>query len=129
MATIRPFCAIRPKKGLEERIAALPYDVYSRKEAKEKVQNDEYSFLRIDRAETQFDDSQDMYADEVYKKAHDLLWNMVKKGDFVKEDKPCYYLYELVMSMEDEFGVEIPTDDLTDMHTVGDIVNYMESHA
>ena len=105
MATIRPFCAIRPKKGLEERIAALPYDVYSRKEAKEKVQNDEYSFLRIDRAETQFDDSQDMYADEVYKKAHDLLWNMVKKGDFVKEDKPCYYLYELVMNGRSQTGI------------------------
>lgn len=105
MATIRPFCAIRPRKGLEERIAALPYDVYSRKEAKEKVQNDEYSFLRIDRAETQFDDSQDMYADEVYKKAHDLLWDMVKKGDFVKEDKPCYYLYELVMNGRSQTGI------------------------
>lgn len=38
-------------------------------------------------------------------------------------------LYELVMSMEDEFGVEIPTEDLTDMKTVGDIVKYMEAHA
>lgn len=34
MAEIRPFRAIRPKAGYEAKIASLPYDVYSRKEAK-----------------------------------------------------------------------------------------------
>ncbi len=29
MAVIRPFRAYRPKKGLENQIAALPYDVYN----------------------------------------------------------------------------------------------------
>ena len=37
MADIRPFPAIRPAKGKEEIIAALPYDVYSRAEAREAV--------------------------------------------------------------------------------------------
>ena len=63
MAEIRPFCAYRPKKGLEGRIAALPYDVYNRAEAKAEVQKEPLSFLSIDRAETQFDDSVDVYAD------------------------------------------------------------------
>ena len=35
-------------------------------------------------------------------------------------------LFELVMAMEDEFDVEIPTDDLEKMLTVGDVVNYLK---
>ena len=37
MANIRPFCAVRPEETLVEKIAALPYDVYNRKEAREEV--------------------------------------------------------------------------------------------
>ena len=37
MADIRPFLCIRPKEGEADKIAALPYDVYSREEAKEEV--------------------------------------------------------------------------------------------
>ena len=36
MAEIRPFRAYRPKKGLEQRMAALPDDVYNREEARLK---------------------------------------------------------------------------------------------
>ena len=34
MAVIVPFKAIRPAKGLEDKVAALPYDVYNRAEAR-----------------------------------------------------------------------------------------------
>ena len=37
-------------------------------------------------------------------------------------------LFEMVMSLEDEFGVEIPTEDLEKMATVGDVINYIEEH-
>ena len=37
-------------------------------------------------------------------------------------------LFEMVMSFEDEFGVEIPTEELEKMVTVGDVVNYIEEH-
>ena len=36
-------------------------------------------------------------------------------------------LFELVMALEDEFGVEIPTEDLEKIATVGDIIKYIES--
>lgn len=38
------------------------------------------SFLNIDRAETQFDDSVDIYADCVYEKARELLDSMIERG-------------------------------------------------
>lgn len=105
MAVIKPFKAYRPKKGFEDKIAALPYDVYSREEACEAVKGNPLSFLNIDRAETQFDSSVDTYADEVYQKAHDMLWEMIEKGEFVQEDKPVYYIYELTMDGRVQTGI------------------------
>ena len=105
MADVKPFKAIRPKEGLEQRIAALPYDVYSRKEAKREVEREPLSFLRVDRAETQFTDDVDAYADMVYEKARDLLWEMVTNGELVEETGECYYVYELVMDGRSQTGI------------------------
>ncbi len=105
MAVIRPFRAYRPKKGLENQIAALPYDVYNREEACAAVKDHPLSFLNIDRAETQFDSSVDTYADEVYQKAHDMLWDQIREGTFIQEDKPVYYIYELTMDGRVQTGI------------------------
>lgn len=37
-------------------------------------------------------------------------------------------LFELVMALEEEYDVEIPTEDLENIATVGDVVKYIESH-
>lgn len=37
-------------------------------------------------------------------------------------------LVDLVMSLEDEFGVEVPDDAIETMKTVGDAVKYIETH-
>lgn len=105
MADIRPFRAIRPAEGLESSIAALPYDVYNRKEAKEAVAGRPLSFLRIDRAETQLPDEVDTYDERVYQKAKELLYEQIEKGQFVTEQKPCFYLYELVMEGRSQTGI------------------------
>ncbi len=105
MAIIRPFRAYRPAKGLEDKIAALPYDVYNRGEACAVVAKNPYSFLAIDRAETQFDSSVDTYAPEVYAKARQMLEEQIAQGRFVKEDKPCYYLYEQTMDGRSQAGI------------------------
>ena len=105
MATIKPFNAIRPAADKAKEIAALPYDVYNRKEAAEVVKNNPGSFLAIDRAETAFDPSVDMYSDEVYQKAHDLLWQWVDEGRFITDDKDCYYVYEQIMDGRHQTGI------------------------
>lgn len=105
MASIKPFLGIRPARESASKIAALPYDVYNRQEAKEIVAKNPMSFLRIDRAETNFPDSVDTYAEEVYQKAHDLLWEMIAKGDFIQDDAPCFYIYELTMDGRVQTGI------------------------
>lgn len=105
MAEIRTFRSIRPAAGKEADIAALPYDVYNREEARKAVEGKPLTFLRIDRAETQLSEETDIYAPEVYQKAKELLWGMVENGDFVQDDKPCYYLYELTMNGRSQTGI------------------------
>ena len=105
MAQIRPFKAYRPCKGMEERIAALPYDVYNRVEAHEVVKKNPESFLAVDRAETQFGEEVDTYADCVYEKADQMLREKIQEGKFVQDPTPCFYLYELTMDGHSQTGV------------------------
>lgn len=105
MAYIVPFGAIRPSKEEAATIAALPYDVYSRAEAYEKVKEQPNSFLAIDRPETQFAPDVDMYSDQVYEKAAKLLREWQQQGRFIKDDKRFYYVYELTMDGRSQTGI------------------------
>ena len=37
-------------------------------------------------------------------------------------------LVDLVMSLEDEFGIEVPDDQVENFHTVGDVARYIEDN-
>lgn len=105
MATIKPFHCIRPNESVVSKVAALPYDVYDRREAKIEVEKEPLSFLKIDRAETGFEDSVDTYDDRVYQEAKKLLDGMIADGTFVTETKECYYVYELIMEGRSQTGL------------------------
>ena len=36
-------------------------------------------------------------------------------------------LFELVMALEEEYGLEIPAEELADVETVGDVIEYIKS--
>lgn len=105
MANIRPFKAIRPNEKVAHRVAALPYDVYNRQEAKEEIDKEPLSFLKIDRAETQFSDDVDTYDDRVYEKAREILSSMIDDGTFIQDKEDYYYLYELIMGGRSQTGI------------------------
>lgn len=106
MADVIPFNAYRPKKGMENVIAALPYDVYNRAESLQVVKANPESFLAIDRAETQFPDDVDTYDDRVYAKASEMIKERISDGRFVKDEgDPLYYLYELTMDGRSQTGI------------------------
>lgn len=105
MAIVKPFKAIRPARDKAKVTAALPYDVYNRAEAKEVVANNPESFLAIDRAETQFDDSVSTYADCVYEKAASLLKEFIDKKQFIEDTQNCFYIYRLIMDGRSQTGI------------------------
>ncbi len=105
MAVIRPFCCVRPAASVADRVAALPYDVYNRQEARAEVEREPLSFLKIDRAETSFDDSVDTYAPEVYRRAKELLEKDMAEGIHLKDSEQGYYVYELTMDGRSQTGL------------------------
>lgn len=105
MAQMKPFICVRPAPEKAERIAALPYDVYNREEAKEVVTKNQESFLRIDRAETQFPDNVGTYEPEVYEKAKELYQKDLETGAFIRDEQRAYYVYELTMNSRTQTGI------------------------
>ncbi len=105
MANIRPFNAIRPLDSLASRVAALPYDVYLREEARTAALKNPLSFLNIDRPETQFPKNYDMYAPEVYARAAEMFNKNIEDGIYLTDKKACYYIYELTMDSRTQTGI------------------------
>jgi len=105
MATVKPFKCVRPALDKVSRVAALPYDVYNREEAKEAVQGNDISFLRIDRAETSMPDSVDTYDPSVYRHALELFEARQADGTFISDDTESYYVYELIMNGRHQTGI------------------------
>lgn len=105
MAVIKPFECVRPEASVAGRVAALPYDVYNRQEAVAEVEREPLSFLKIDRAETQFDASVDTYAPEVYAKAKELFESAVSDGTFITDTDRAYYIYALTMDKRTQTGI------------------------
>ena len=105
MAIVKPFSAIRPAASAAKQVAALPYDVYNRKEACDIVSQNPLSFLAIDRAETQFEDSVHTYDPRVYQKANELLQKRIQEGIFITDSEQCYYIYEQTMNQRTQTGL------------------------
>ena len=122
MAIVRPFTCIRPEKTVVSKVAALPYDVYNRKEACRVVEQNPLSFLNIDRAETQFSDDVDTYDARVYEKAREFLEARIADGTFVTDEGENYYLYQLTMNGRSQTGI-VACCSIDDYHN-GNIKNH-----
>ncbi|MBX7288939.1 DUF1015 family protein [Clostridium chauvoei] len=105
MAIIKAFKALRPTKKLASKIAALPYDVMNRKEAKKMVEGNKYSFLHVDRAEIDLDESINMYDDVVYDKAKENLEKMIDLKWYIQDKKPYFYIYRQIMNGKQQTGL------------------------
>ncbi len=90
---------------MASQVAALPYDVMSSEEAREMVQDNPYSFLRVDKAEIELDKSIDLYDSRVYERARDNLNRMIEDGIFIQDDKPCFYVYQQTMKGRSQTGL------------------------
>ena len=105
MAVFRAFKALRPTEGKVAQVAALPYDVVNREEAAAIGKKNQDSFLHVDRAEMDLPADTDLYDKRVYQKARENLLQMERKGILVQDEKPCYYIYELVRRGKVQTGI------------------------
>ncbi|MCR4429995.1 MAG: DUF1015 family protein [Tepidanaerobacteraceae bacterium] len=105
MAVIKPFKAFRPLPELVAKVAALPYDVVSTKEAREMVKDNSISFLHVDKPEIDLDRSFDPHDVRAYEKARENLNSMMQGGIYTKEGADSLYIYRLVREGKTQNGI------------------------
>lgn len=105
MAVFQAFRALRPADEEAQAVAALPYDVVSREEARLIGEKNPKSFLHVDRAEMDLEPDIDLYDARVYDKARENLENMEKNGILIQDKKACYYIYELTRKGRTQTGI------------------------
>lgn len=105
MADIRPFRGIRPKQELVQKVASPPYDVLNSAEAKKLAKDNPYSYLRIVKAEINFDTDIDSHSEEVYQKSAEVLQNFMQDGVLIQDEVPCFYIYEITMCDHTQRGL------------------------
>ena len=91
MVTIKDFKALRPKNNLAKDVAALPYDVYSTKEAAEEIKKHPRSFLQVDLPAA----TVDVYDGPINDVAVKNFEAMKAAGIFERDDARNMYVYEL----------------------------------
>ena len=105
MSIIRAFKAYRPTAELASKVAAPPYDVLNTEEAREFVKGNPYSFLHVDKAEIDMEAGIDAKTTPVYERARKNLYDMIEKGIYIHDEKPCLYIYTLEREGKTQRGI------------------------
>ncbi|KUK81513.1 MAG: Uncharacterized protein XD96_1138 [Petrotoga mobilis] len=90
LATVKPFKALRPYKGIEQCFSCPPYDVLEEDEVKEIISRNPNSFLRVTRSEVEAEEDS---KEAIYKKANENLESFIKNGVLIKDSEPSFYIY------------------------------------
>jgi uncharacterized protein (DUF1015 family) len=105
MAVVRPFRGVRPADDLARHIIALPYDVMNRQEARQMLDAEPDSFLRVTRSDALLPDSVDQHGAQAYARAHAELEGMLEDGRLVQDASPCFYLYRQTWRGQTQTGL------------------------
>lgn len=105
MASISPFRALRPQPELARQVGSRPYDVMNSQEAREEANGNACSFLHITKSEIDLPPAVDVHSQQVYETAKENLENFKQQGILFREQKPCYYIYQLIMNGRAQTGL------------------------
>lgn len=105
MSLILPFRALRPQPQLASQVASLPYDVLNTAEARQSASGNPNSFLHITKSEIDLPDETNPYDPSVYEKARTNLSAFISRDILFRENKPCYYLYQLSWKGRSQTGI------------------------
>jgi uncharacterized protein (DUF1015 family) len=139
MVHIKPFRALRPHNEYAEQVASRPYDVLNSEEARREAEGNAISFLHVTKSEIDLPESIDIHTDEVYQKAKTNLQELIERKVLFQDEKPCYYIYELlwkgrsqtglvcVSSVQDYFNDVIKKHEFTRPEKEQDRINHMRT--
>ncbi len=105
MATVKPFCALRPKPELASKICELPYDVMSSDEARTLAKDNPLSFLHVSKPEIDLPKETDLYSPAVYAKGRENFQRLISQGALVQDKQPAFYLYRQILGQHVQLGL------------------------
>ena len=105
MALIKPFRGYRPPADLAHKITSPPYDVMTSDEARDMVQNNNDSFLRVIKPEIDFSPENEPKGDDLHNHAKHNLLDYIEKGNLIQDANFCFYLYQITMGNHTQTGI------------------------
>lgn len=105
MSTLRPFRALRPHPANAALVAAVPYDVVNRQEAKALAAGNPLSFLHVSRPEIDLPDSIPYNSEQAYELAGAQFRKLMEQCPFIQDEEPSLYLYGLRLGDHEQTGV------------------------
>ena len=105
MVNLLPFKALKPKLELVNEVAAAPYDVMNRSEAREMIAGKANSILRVTRPDAVLDDQISIDDQEAYDFAQQELSRLIREAVLIYDEKPSYYIYTQQMGEHRQSGI------------------------
>ncbi|MDD2235799.1 MAG: DUF1015 family protein [Kiritimatiellae bacterium] len=102
---IKAFKAYRPPLELTEKLASLPYDVYSVEEARELTADNPHAFLHISIPAVDLPEDTPEKDESVYQKAGENFQTFITKGYLVQDEQPGLFLYRQIMGKHAQRGL------------------------
>lgn len=105
MVSLHPFTALRPTPENTDRVAAPPYDVMSRAEAREMIAGHPHSILRVTRPDASLADEVKMDDPVAYERAQRELSRLINDGVLRPDERAAFYLYTQQMGEHRQTGI------------------------
>ena len=87
------------------RVSSPPYDVISSSEARDMVQGNPHSFLRVIKPEIDFTPENELQGDSLHEHSSENLKTFIRKGNLVPDDNLCFYIYKITMGNHTQTGI------------------------
>ena len=101
----KPFKGLRPTKNYADKIVAPPYDVVSKEQVYNIVKSNPDSFLRVSRAEVDFNEAVDPYSNKVYNQAANNFNKLLELGIIRADETEFYYIYRIRSENHTQTGI------------------------
>jgi uncharacterized protein (DUF1015 family) len=105
MAKVIPFKAIRPEGDKVHLVASRSVDGYNPEELKEKLTGNPYSFLHVINPDFEDGIKTKPGSKERLIKVKNQFKKFVREKIFLRDEKPCYYLYRQVKEGNEFVGI------------------------
>ena len=105
MSIIRPFRAVRPVVEKAKYVSCVPYDVAHEREVRDFIEDNPESFLRVTRAEAEFNGDTAPENSHVFDRAKANLQQFLDRDVFVSDPEPAFYIYRLSADEHTQTGI------------------------